>query len=183
MNRREFLGAMAAAPAVMRGRMTGKQPSAACGAHLRDHHEDRCSRNRTMPAWPGCHCRWRALPRIKSIAATPFGGNADKTRVEKLAGFWCRDPRRRVGAHDAAARARGHDEGGDEDHRVSLAIAERRDAHRRSRQLSEAHQADSRRRHRQADRRRDHEGQGVRSREGARDLRLDRREHRSRSPT
>ena len=39
-----------------------------------------------MPAWPGCLCRWRAPLHAQIDRGHTVGGNADKTRVEMLAG-------------------------------------------------------------------------------------------------
>ena len=162
MNRREFLGAMAAAPIAMRGL---RASSASRTFEITTKIELEESHDAAMA--------WVPLPLSRTAPyqidrGHTVGGNADKTRVERLPGS---------GAAVLVAEW-GHMMPPPElvvtmkvetsEHRVSLATAEWREADRRSCELPEADEADPRRRHRQADRRRDHERQDVRSREGAR---------------
>ena len=97
MNRREFLGAMAVAPLAIRG-------------------VQRASASRTFEITTKIELEeshdagvaWVPLPLARTAPyqidrGHTVGGNADKTRVERLAGIGRRGAGRRVGAHDAAA--------------------------------------------------------------------------------
>ena len=138
MNRREFLGAMAVAPVAMRGMAVvsaSRTFEITTRIELEESHDAAVA--------------WVPLPLTRTAPyqidrGHTVGGNADKTRVERVPGS------------DAAVLVAewGHMMPPPElivtmrvetsDYRVSLAAAEWREAHRRSRELPEAHRSSSR---------------------------------------
>jgi hypothetical protein len=108
MRRREFLGTLAVAPLLMRNEVARgavRTYEVTTRIELDESHDAGIA---WIPLALG-----RTAPYQVDRGHT-VSGNADKTRVETLPRFEHSRPRRRVGAHDAAAAGHRDDEGRDE---------------------------------------------------------------------